>query len=300
MLAEYWATKASLEVAQSAFLETGAIGIEIDDGIGPEAQKKYPDDRILVRAYFEPKGGLEGEVKKSLQLFFDECDLSLGPVDFSSVEEEDWQGNFVRSCTTFVVEPNIYIVPSFEIDEFKKNPGGELFIEMDPENAFGTGQHQTTKLCLKSIHDLLSAKSKDQLSCLSAIDVGTGSGILAILMKKLGVRSVLATETDEDALITAQRNARKNGVAIEPLKVNETHEYDREKYDLVVANILAAVLIAMKENLTACCKPGGRLVLSGILVGQADGVISAYESSSVHLIKRDVMDDWCALIFAKS
>lgn len=296
--ATYWATKASLEVAQSAFTEMGAIGIEIDDGIGPENQKKYPDDQILVVAYFDLATSTE-ELERSFAKFFAECGLEQGPLEFSQQEEEAWQENFVRTCKTILVDPDIYVVPSFD-EAFKKNPLGPLWIEMDPENAFGTGQHQTTQLCLTHIRKLLVKKPHSSVRNLDCLDIGCGSGILAILMKKLGVRSVLATETDLDALLTAERNARINKVHIHTAHVDEDYEYVQDHYDLAVANILAPVLIVLSENILSSLRTNGELILSGILVPQAPEVIAAYESLGAELLLQDNKDDWCALIFKKT
>lgn len=213
--------------------------------------------------------------------------------------EDDWQANFVKSCTTFRIEPGIFIVPSFEIEEFKKNPRGPLFIEMDPENAFGTGQHQTTQLCLRNILEL-STHEPENFRNWRGLDVGTGSGILAILMKKLGIREVLGTETDEDALITAAKNADKNGVNINWLTVNEEHHYEKVRYEFVVANILAPVLIHMAANLVRTTKNDGYIILSGILVPQAPQVIEAYQALGAILLKEEHQDDWCALVLRKS
>jgi ribosomal protein L11 methyltransferase len=294
--AECWATKATLEVAQSAFLESGAVGMEVDDGLLPEGLKKYNHDGILLKAYFDPAAGLENIVQNQLRQFLNECGLQVPQVLFSEQPEEDWQGNFVKTCTTFKVDPDIYIVPSFEIDEFKKQPQGSLFIEMDPENAFGTGQHQTTQLCLTSIYDVFASRS-----CGSrGLDVGCGSGILAILMKKLGALTTVATETDEDALVTAQKNAHKNNVAIDFLLVDESHVYEPDSYDLVVANILAPVLTDMAHNLASCIKTEGYLILSGILLAQAKAVIKSYQLYGLTMIKQSIKDDWCALIFQRS
>lgn len=295
--AEFWATKASLEVAQSAFNELGAIGIEVDDGLGPEGQKKYDDDQILVVAYFEDQTSQQ-EIETSFSHFLSECGLAQGVLKFTTQHEEDWQGNFVRTCKTILVAPDIYVVPSFD-EEFKKNPKGPLFIEMDPENAFGTGQHQTTQLCLTNIRKTLAAKQPEAVAKLECLDVGTGSGILAILLKKLGVHSVQATETDLDALITAEKNAVINKVSIDTLHVDEDYTYQTNRYDVVVANILASVLIILAKNLTQCLRKDGELILSGILVHQADDVIAAYENIGARFIAKDVKDDWCALIFRR-
>lgn len=294
-----WVTASTLEVAQSAFVEANAIGIEVDDGILPEGRRKYSDDRIVVTAYFEKDSVILSELQEYIATFFTACGFTVPTIEFTDFNEEDWQGNFVKSCTTFKVEPNIFIVPSFEIDAFKQQPRGELFIEMDPENAFGTGQHQTTKLCLTALHTLLN-KPQQEVASKICLDVGTGSGILAILIKKLGVASVLATETDEDALETAARNATKNGVSLTFLHVTETHAYEADRFDLVVANILAPVLIAMASNLSTCIASEGELVLSGILLSQAPAVIDAYGACGLTFVQQTSMDDWCALVFRRA
>lgn len=198
-----------------------------------------------------------------------------------------------------MVEPRIFVVPSFEIDEFKKNPQGDLFIEMDPENAFGTGQHQTTKLCLKKIAEMLLDMPQEQRAKMRAIDVGTGSGILAILMKKLGLGDVVATENDHDAVLTAQKNSLKNNVTVEVIFVDEEYVYPQEGFNLLVANILAPTLADMAKELVSACVVGGTIMLSGILIQQAEKVIATYEKLGAALVEQEYMDDWCVLIFAR-
>lgn len=300
LCAEYWASSKTLELAQSALLEAGAIGIQIDDGLSPEHPPKYPQDHIRVLAYFDQDLGLKEEITKTLALFLSNCGFVFSGLEFSEVLEEDWQGNFVRSCTTFKIEPHIFIVPSFEIDEFKENPRGDLFIEMDPENAFGTGQHQTTQLCLKNIALVLNNVLEEDRAKINALDVGTGSGILAILLKKLGAGQVTATETDEDAVHTARRNVEKNGVLVSVIEVDESFDYAKNAYDLIVANILAPTLIEMAKELVESCRKNGTIILSGILISQAEEVIKTYKKLGAELKKQDNLDHWCALIFAMS
>lgn len=300
ILAEYWATSKTLEVAQNAMLEAGAIGIEVDDGVGPENQRAYEADNIRLLAYFEPCEHLNEHVTAHVAEFFAQCGFEPAAINFCEFAEDDWQGNFVRSCTTFVVEPNIYIVPSFEIDEFRREPRGDLFIEMDPENAFGTGQHQTTKLCLKNICEYLDSIPINQRTQVRALDIGTGSAILAILLKKLGVGHVQATDIDSDALDTARKNALRNGVALNLTPVTEDYIYQISSYELVVANILAPTLIIMADNLINACVTKGTIILSGILVTQAPDVIAAYQHRNMRLLRQENMDDWCALVLVKN
>jgi ribosomal protein L11 methyltransferase len=183
-------------------------------------------------------------------------------------------------------------VPSFEIDDFKKNNQDKLFIEMDPENAFGTGHHQTTKLCLTAIFN----NYKEHFA---ALDIGTGSGILAILLAKLGLKNILATDTDADALITAKNNALKNNTQINFLTIKENYIYKQNSFDLIIANILSGILIEMVDNITNACKKDGYIILSGILNDQAQSVIDAYITKNTCLIKKSSMDEWCLLIFRK-
>ncbi len=298
--AQYWATSKNLEVAQSAMIECGALGIESDDGIGPENTRAYGDDRILLKAYFEPTKTICEKISHTIERFFSSCDFKSEAISFSEILEEDWQGNFVRSCTTFKVEPAIFIVPSFEIEAFKKNPLGDLFIEMDPENAFGTGQHQTTKLCLSAIYNFILKIPIEKRASLEALDVGCGSGILAILLKKLKVGHVAATDIDNDALETAKKNVRHNEVDVDLFVVDEDYKYTKNTYDLLVANILAPTLIQMASNLLSATKNGGVLKLSGILDYQSSSVIEAYEKEGARLLSTATLDDWCVLVLIKN
>jgi ribosomal protein L11 methyltransferase len=294
-----WASSSSVEVALSALTEAGALGIELDDGLSPESLPKYPAGEVLLKAYFEPALGLSDDIKSTLYNFFSACELPSREPSFLDVIEEDWQGNFVRSCTTFMVEPHIYVVPSFEIDAFRKNPAGDLFIEMDPENAFGTGHHQTTKLCLKNIAKQLLKIPKEQRALMKALDVGTGSGILAILMKKLGIGHVCATENDLDAVETAQRNVLKNQVDVTVIAVDDDYRYLENSFDLIVANILAPTLKAFVHELIRACNHKGYIMLSGILNKEAPELIATYQQHGAILAEQENMDDWCVLIFAK-
>lgn len=294
---EYWATDESLEVALCAFNEADALGIDTDDGIDPNGTCRYEMGRAKVTAYFDQRTGLMHELQVLLDHFFDECGFDAPELSFRQVMEEDWQQNFVNSCSTFVVKPGITIVPSFEMEAFKKTDPKGLYIEMDPENAFGTGQHQSTKLCLKLIHEVLISHDPKRLKELKGLDVGSGSGILAILMKKMGAGEVWASDIDSRALLTAQKNFEKNQVEVTPLAVDPGHSYEREGFHLVAANILAPVLMDMANTLRCCLTRDGLLLLSGILLQQSQKVIDVFTLLGLTLLRQESMDDWQALLF---
>lgn len=292
----YWAYPNEVEIAQNAFWHIGAQGIVLDDGEEPDKNFNLPN-KILIKAYFISEANLKEKIFSGLSDYLSNFDLSPGDFSLTKIPPTDWQEGFRKTCTTFKVEPNIYIVPSFEIENFLQNPKGDLYIEMDPENAFGTGHHQTTKLCLTALYNYLT--SQKDIKNIKVLDIGTGSAILAILMAKMGVNSILGTDTDGDAIITAKQNAQKNNTNINLIAVDENHIYKKNHYDLIVANILSEVLIQMVKNISEALKPNGVVFLSGILSSQKEKVIKAYEDFNFALQKSLTMDDWCLLQFVK-
>ena len=170
---------------------------------------------------------------------------------------------------------------------------GEKLIELDPGMAFGTGSHPTTRLCLRALVGF--ARQRVFRGKANVLDVGTGSGILAIAAKKLGARRVVGTDTDPVALKVARKNARANGVAItfsdKPLATQ------RGRFDLVMANIISGTLVSLKGELAEKVIPGGRLVLSGILREEAPEVLPEFTSIGLEHVRTLHSGEWTALIF---
>jgi ribosomal protein L11 methyltransferase len=147
--------------------------------------------------------------------------------------------------------------------------GNAVVLRLDPGLAFGTGGHATTALCL----DWLATHRIDGWS---VVDYGAGSGILAIAALLLGAESAMAIDHDPQALVATRANATYNGVAAHRLTVSAPDELLMTPHDLVLANILAGPLTTLAPTLTRCVKPGGKLVMSGMLVHQVDAVVSSY------------------------
>ena len=148
-------------------------------------------------------------------------------------------------------------------------PPGAVEVVLDPGMAFGTGGHPTTSLCLAALSDLLAARPGA-----SVLDVGTGSGILAIAARKLGAGRVAANDDDPKAVEVARENAAANGADVE-IALAPARTIDGT-FDLVVANILANTLVALAPELAGKLAPGGVVLLSGILAPQEDEVRRAY------------------------
>jgi ribosomal protein L11 methyltransferase len=160
-----------------------------------------------------------------------------------------------------------------------------VLVRLDPGLAFGTGSHATTALCLTVLDSL-------ELAGRTVIDYGCGSGVLGIAAIKLGAARVIAADLDPQALTATHENAARNGVAAQV--VVQDADITLPQAHCVLANILAAPLIELAPRLSAACRPGGHLVLSGLLRSQTDSVSSAY-ASSFDMLEVLTQDDWCCI-----
>ncbi|HSR11672.1 MAG TPA: 50S ribosomal protein L11 methyltransferase, partial [Thermodesulfobacteriota bacterium] len=186
------------------------------------------------------------------------------------IREEKWAEAWKKNFKPAHVTPRLVVKPPWEEYGARKN---EVVIEIDPGMAFGTGTHATTRLCLKALEDSLSARLKPA----AILDVGTGSGILAIAAVKLGVRHVLGIDIDAVAVDCARENSRANGVdhAID-FRVGTPGRL-RKKFDIVLANLLPQELLRSVASISARVKPGGTLIASGFLKKQRQEIVAAFK-----------------------
>ena len=183
----------------------------------------------------------------------------------------DWVAENQRSFKPFAVGP-FWVHPSHDADGM---PTGLLPLRIDAGMAFGTGTHATTRGCLEMLATL------DQAETANAVDVGCGSGILAIAMAKLWRRPVVGGDNDVEAVEVARENAELNGVGdhcrfVHAVGLGDDALRARQPYDLVVANILAGPLMELANSFSAAVRPGGRTLLSGLLLEQADDILAVY------------------------
>ena len=266
-----------------ALLEVGALSVTVEDdaaggydenplygepGLSPEVQAW---DRSSVTALFNPEmddsdaANFIPELLASLQ----EAGFSLQKKKKKIVEEQDWVRLTQSQFAPIQIGERIWVVPSWH--EAPTDPNA-ICLAVDPGLAFGTGSHPTTHLCL------LWLEQNTQLANQSLLDYGCGSGILAIAAAKLGCTPVVGTDIDPQAMVAARSNAEINNTTIRFVLPNENAPElaAKTKYDIVMANILANPLQVLAPALVNKMRPGGKIVLSGVLARQAEEVIATY------------------------
>ena len=215
-------------------------------------------------------------------------------VSLANVREEDWANNWKQYFKPFRVGERFVIKPSWE--PCSPEPG-RVILEIDPASSFGTGQHHTTRLCLEQLEHVVKP------GC-TVLDMGCGSGILSAAALLLGAGHVTAVDIDENAVRTADENVRANGGDDSRFAAYCGNVLGDEAlvrrigggYDVVVANIVADVIIAMSGLLKSFLKPGGTLIVSGIITMRAREVADALAQSGLILDDTRELEDWNALI----
>lgn len=217
--------------------------------------------------------------------------------ELSSIREEDWANNWKQYFKPFAIGKKLLIKPSWE--EYENNDD-RIILEIDPASSFGTGQHHTTRLCLELIEKSLKGGEK-------ILDLGCGSGILSIGAILLGADSAVAVDVEENAAVTAIENAQKNNISSEKytaycgniLSDDDFADKIDDRYDVITANIVADVLIAMKDYFVRYLKDNGILIVSGIIVERMDEVISAIESVGFTRYEVNEKEGWAAIKFTR-
>lgn len=215
--------------------------------------------------------------------------------ELSSIREEDWANNWKQYFKPVKIGEKLVIKPSWEEYE---NDGSRIILEIDPASSFGTGQHHTTRLCLELLEK--SLKKGDRI-----LDMGCGSGILSIGAMLLGAESAVAVDIEQNAAETALENAVKNHIDPEKYQTfygniltdEELADKIDEKYDVIAANIVADVLIAMKQYFLRYIKEGGTLIVSGIIEERMNEVIGELENAGFKDPQINVKEGWAAVRF---
>lgn len=207
-------------------------------------------------------------------------------LEILDVNEEDWANSWKKHYKPMRVGKNLVIRPSWEDYEKKE---GDIVIDMDPGMAFGTGTHETTRMCLEALEDIVKED-------MEVVDVGTGSGILAIAAAKLGANKVLALDLDPVAVDSAKINKELNKVRQMEVKEGNMTDLVEDKADLVIANIIADVIIIIADDLKRILKKGGYFIASGIIDFRLKDVINKLENIGLTIIEAKNENDWRCII----
>ncbi len=276
------ASRERLDELESWFWENGAVSVTVEDAEDAPIYEPPPGeqpvwDQVLVTGLFEADKSSD-----DLTNLLSRDGFALSNLE--EIEDRAWEREWLNRFEPMCFGERVWILPTgYEIER-----EGKVVIDLDPGLAFGTGTHETTRLCLEYLDgaDIAGAQ---------VIDYGCGSGILGIAAAKLGAQSVCCVDNDPQALTATQDNASRNQVEV------STHlpGIELEPAELVLANILAQPLVELSELLLAATKPGGQLVLSGIMESQAEWVINAYQDHA-DLLSQTVLNDWVRLVWSKS
>jgi ribosomal protein L11 methyltransferase len=203
------------------------------------------------------------------------------------VPEENWANSWKQYWHPQEIGERLVIKPSWEAYD---GPADKILIELDPKQAFGTGTHPTTQLCLRSLETILPGHESPLV-----FDVGTGSGILAVAAVKLGARHVEACDTDPVAVAATIENAELNGVAGEIM----CHEGGIETIigvaDVLVVNILAEVVAALAGEIAERVRPGGDIIASGIIRERQSLVEQAFEAEGLSVLRVEYQGEWTVI-----
>lgn len=298
-------TQEATEAVANLFVELGATGVIIDD---PQLVERHRDagawdycdlpvsseTGVRVVGYLPVLPSLEdqlGELKRNIEQtrkFF--SDIGPGTVTWRAVQEEDWANGWKKYFHPLRVGTHLVIKPSWE--SFRAVPQ-DIVIELDPGMAFGTGTHATTTLCMEMLETYLKPD-------MSVIDVGTGSGVLAITAAKLGACSVLAVDLDPVAVRVASENIAINKVVaqVDTLQ-GDLLQHVTQPADMVIANIIANVIIGMATDVVHSLKPHGLFLASGIIDERLAEVEAAIRQVGLAVIEIRQKDGWAAIIARK-
>ena len=302
-------TTAAIDFISSALADIGIEGIEIQDNVQltqEEAKTMFvdfipelpPDDGTAVVNFYidsdEDDGTLVKKAKQELEDLRMFVDIGEGTITNSETEDKDWINNWKKYFSSFTIG-DILIKPTWE--EVKPEDADKFMIEIDPGISFGTGKHETTQLCIKQLIKYIEGAKKAP----TVLDVGCGSGILSIVALKLGAKEVVGTDLDADCMISTRDNMQVNhldeklgtfyvGNLIDDTELQK--KVGTEKYDIVVANILADVIIPMAPVIPDRLKEGGYFITSGIIDFKENEVKEAIEAAGLKVIEINHQGEW--------
>ena len=269
------------------FKANKADWLYVDENLG------YSDEAVVIKGYLPDndvlyenvqtiRNRLEWLTKQDLGI-----DIGIAELKLSNVREEDWANNWKKYFKPKKIGKHLVVKPSWE----EYNPSeGEVILELDPGMAYGTGTHETTILCVRALEAWITPDK-------TLLDVGTGTGILAITGILLGAKSTLAIDLDLDAVRIANENASRNKVT-EKIDVVHGDLMDKVqgKFEVVVVNIIADVIIEITKGIREYLTDDGIFIASGIILDRIDDVEKAIKRAGLTIIEIKTMGEWAVVV----
>lgn len=266
-------------------------GIATQNGLSDDMDNSYfivsngqaPDMDVLVEA-----------VRNKLSEIREYMDIGEGSITISETEDKDWLNNWKEFFHQFYID-DLLVTPSWE--EIKPEDQDKKILHIDPGTAFGTGMHETTQLCIRQLKKYITPETV-------LLDVGTGSGILAIVSLMYGIKEAVGTDLDPCAVEAVRENMEVNSVNTDQFEmmigniISDPEIQDRvgyERYDIVVANILAEVLLPLTPVVKKCLKPGGIYITSGIIAEKEQLVVDAVKAAGMEVLEVTRQNEWVSV-----
>ena len=294
----------ALEIIQGIFYGLDVKGVAIEDPNDFLETEKGPltwdfaDINILehkgkaamVKGYFSVEENID-EIMEYIKEKLEEIrsmdiDIGEGTLEYQKVNEEDWANNWKKYYKPTKIGKNIVIKPIWE--EYKESKE-DIVIDLDPGMAFGTGTHETTRMCIEALENYIKEDTV-------VFDIGTGSGILAIAAAKLGAKNALGVDLDPVAVESAKENVEFN--KLDNIEILEGNLLDvvEGKADLVVANIIAEVICILVDDVKKVLNKGGLFITSGIIHDRCEMVINKLEESGFEVVEINKDGEWNCII----
>lgn len=252
------------------------------DGINEEVN--------CIKVFAQNESVTTGAIESELELLRENKLLREYSVQENFIVEKNWNEEWEKSREIIHVTDKIVIKPTFKDYSAQK---GEIVLTLDPKMSFGTGDHQTTKICLSFIEKYIKPDS-------IILDAGSGTAILAIAAAKLGAQRVIAFDIDEwcyeNGIENTQLNEVTDTVVVRRCELTDIKEND---FDLIIANIQKNILLELVEGFNSRIKQGGLIILSGLLEMDKEPVVSSYEQSGFEELDFMQLDDWIGIVLKK-
>lgn len=272
-----------------------------DDGIAYLSffVEENEDGRPLIGGVQSDRETIVSQIAEELDGLRSFMEIGEGSIAVTETEDIDWINNWKQYFHQFYID-DLLVLPSWE--EAEEKDRDKKILHIDPGTAFGTGMHETTQLCIRQIKKYVTPETE-------LLDVGTGSGILAILALMYGARHAVGTDLDPCAIDAAAQNMEANGITAEAFEVmigniiTDKRIQDRvgyERYDIVAANILADVLVPLTPVIVPHLKKGGIYITSGIIDAKEDTVRRAVEEAGLEIVEVTYQGEWVSVTARKN